>query len=134
MKLRTSGSLTCMNVSDISSVLQVRLHPRVSGPPGGPVAGEPGGRAAVAPAALLVHSDLQRSSEAARSTTLSLTVSDVQQRLHASSGGRTERRTLTTTKKKKKKKKNDVRTGSEPAGRGRSGDERLQTDRKKKKR
>lgn len=40
-------------------VLQVRFHPGLRGAPGGPVAVQPGGRAAVAPAAPLVHADLQ---------------------------------------------------------------------------
>ncbi|XP_020560663.1 protein FAM57B isoform X1 [Oryzias latipes] len=38
---------------------QVRLHPAPPGPPGGPLAVQPGGGSAVAPAALLVLSDLQ---------------------------------------------------------------------------
>lgn len=54
------------NEHDSLFVSQVCVHPRVRGAPGGPVAVQPGGRPAVAPAALLVHSDLQRGSPLVR--------------------------------------------------------------------
>lgn len=47
-------------------MLQVRLHPAALGAPGGAVAVQPGGGAAVAPAALLVRTDLPKSAAAAR--------------------------------------------------------------------
>lgn len=47
-------------------MLQVRLHPAALGAPGGAVAVQRGGGAAVAPAALLVRADLPKSAASAR--------------------------------------------------------------------
>lgn len=72
LRLQQVGALASSCVSEMAlrsqlplhllSASQVRFHPGVRGAPGGPLAVQPGGRAALAPAALLVHADLQTSS------------------------------------------------------------------------
>lgn len=61
-----SCALPARRVTVIVSVFQVRLRPAAHGAPRGPLAVQPGGRPAVAPAAVLVHADLQRGAPSVR--------------------------------------------------------------------
>lgn len=67
------GSCSSVSLPHLVCVLQIRFHPRLRGAPGDPVAVQPGGRPPVAPAALLVHADLQTSATPVHLGTFQLT-------------------------------------------------------------